>query len=331
MTAVTAVTAAAPANAAISDRPAPAGVLAETTARAAAIRRHIVDMCANPEGGHIGGSMSCTDILAVLYFSILRVDPRAPSDPDRDMFVLSKGHAAIALYATLAERGYLPVEELATYARIGGRLMCHPVRAVPGVEMPTGSLGHGLPLALGFALSGRLAGRDRRAFVVLGDGELQEGSNWEAASTASAQRADRLVAIVDRNGFQLGGGTEDIASLEPLADRWRAFGWAVREVNGHDHAALHEALSSAPWEYGRPSVVIARTVKGQGVPMMAGRVSSHYATLSPRLHVKVMRSLESAPETASAASGESSNDRSNDPSTKEPTEAATEAPRGDAS
>jgi transketolase len=271
-----------------------AGPAAETRTRAAAIRRHIVDMCANPEGGHLGGSLSCADILSVLYFSVLRVDPDRPGDPDRDVFVLSKGHAAIALYATLAERGFLPTAELATYAGPGGRLMGHPVRAVPGVEMPTGSLGHGLPLGLGFALSGRLAGRSRRAFVLLGDGELQEGSNWEAASVASAHRADSLVAIVDRNRFQLGGGTEEIGGLEPLGDRWRAFGWAVREVDGHDHDALRSALSSAPWQPGRPSVLIARTVKGQGVPMMAGRVSSHYATLNPRLHGKVLRSLESA-------------------------------------
>jgi transketolase len=266
----------------------------DTLARAAAIRRHIVDMCANPEGGHLGGSLSAADILSVLYFSVLRVDPATPEDPDRDVFLLSKGHAAIALYATLAERGYIPVEELATYARPGGRLMGHPVRAVPGVEMPTGSLGHGLPLGLGFALSGRLAGRGRRVFVLLGDGELQEGSNWEAASAASAQGADELVAIVDRNTFQLGGGTEEIGGLEPLADRWRAFGWAVREIDGHDHEALHDALSSAPWELGRPSALIARTVKGQGVPLMAGRVSSHYATLNPRLHARVLHSLDSA-------------------------------------
>jgi transketolase len=272
-----------------------ADAVAETTARAAAIRRHIVDMCANPEGGHLGGSTSCADILSVLYFSVMRVDPARPADPHRDTFVLSKGHAAIALYATLAERGFFPVEELATYARLGSRLMGHPVRAVPGVELPTGSLGHGLPLALGFAISSRLSGRDRRSFVVLGDGELQEGSNWEAASVAAAQHADNLVAVVDRNGLQLGSRTEDIGGLEPLADRWRAFGWAVREADGHDHHALHDALSRTPWQPGRPSVLIAHTVKGQGVPMMAGRIASHYATLNARLHSRVLRSLDSAP------------------------------------
>ncbi|RCG32131.1 transketolase [Sphaerisporangium album] len=262
--------------------------LRETALR---IRRHIVDMCAGPEGGHLGGSLSSADILTVLYFSVLRCDPAAPDDPGRDVFLLSKGHGAIGLYATLAERGYLPVAELATYARPGGRLMGHPVRAVPGVEMPTGSLGHGLALGLGFALSARLAGRANRAFVLLGDGELQEGSCWESAIAAAAQGADNLVAIVDRNGLQLTGATEQISPLEPMAARWRAFNWAVREVDGHDHEALREALASAPWEPGRPSVVVASTVKGQGLAMVAGKAHSHYATLSERMHARAVRAL----------------------------------------
>jgi transketolase len=262
--------------------------LAEVAAR---IRRHIVDACASPEGGHLGGSLSCADLLAALYFRVLRVDPDRPDDPDRDIFLLSKGHAAIALYAVLAERGYFPPGELAGFGQPGGRLMAHPVRSVPGVEMPTGSLGHGLSLGLGFALGARLAGSPRRAFVLTGDGELQEGSVWEAALGAAAQRADNLVAIVDRNGMQLSGTTEQIAGLEPLAARWRAFGWAVREVDGHDRDVVAEALEAAPWEAGRPSVLIARTVKGHGVSMVAGKVSSHYATLSPRLHARAVRDL----------------------------------------
>jgi transketolase len=276
------------------------------------VRRHVVDMCAGPEGGHLGGSLSCTDILVALYFAVLRVDPDTPGDPDRDIFLLSKGHGALALYATLAERGFLPVAELAGYGRPGSRLMAHPVRAVPGVELPTGSLGHGLALGLGFALAARLAGtrtagsvgqpagpeparpagRRRCAFVLLGDGELQEGSCWEAALGAAAQRADNLVAIVDRNGLQLTGATEQIAPLEPLAERWRSFGWAAREVDGHDHGALVEALSSVPWVPGRPSVLVASTVKGQGVPMVAGQVRSHFATLSDRTCRQALRALE---------------------------------------
>lgn len=255
------------------------------------IRAHVVDMCAGPEGGHLGGAFSCADVLAALYFSVLNVDPRRPDDPDRDRFLLSKGHAAVGLYATLAERGFFPVEELAGYGRPGSRLMGHPVRAVPGVEMPTGSLGHGLALGCGFALAARYSGRDSRSFVLLGDGELQEGSVWEAAIAAASLRLDRLVAVVDRNGLQMTGSTEGIAPMEPLADRWRGFGWAVRDVDGHDSNQLADHLDAAPWEPGKPSVLIARTVKGQGLPFLAGRSASHYVTLSPRNHARAVRAL----------------------------------------
>lgn len=256
------------------------------------IRRHVVDMCAGKEGGHLGGSMSIVDILTVLYFAVLRVDPGRPDHPDRDVFVLSKGHGALALYAALAERGFLPLRELEGYGQPGSMLAGHPLPTVPGVEMPTGSLGHGLALGLGFALAGRLAGSTRRTFVVTGDGELQEGSCWEAAACAAAQRADRLVAIVDRNGLQLTGRTEDICPLEPLADRWRAFGWSAREVDGHDQAALAQALGAAPWEQGRPSVLLAVTEKGHGIPFIAGQAVCHYATLSERMHTKTSAALK---------------------------------------
>lgn len=255
------------------------------------IRRHVVDMCAGEEGGHLGGSMSIVDILTVLYFAVLRVDPGRPDHPDRDIFVLSKGHGALALYAALAERGFLPLRELERYGHPGSMLTGHPLPTVPGVEMPTGSLGHGLALGLGFALAGRLVGSSRRTFVVTGDGELQEGSCWEAAACAAAQRADRLVAVVDRNGLQLTGRTEDISPLEPLADRWRAFGWSVREVDGHDQAALAEALGSAPWEQHRPSVLLAATEKGHGIPFIAGQPVCHYATLGERMHTKTRAAL----------------------------------------
>jgi transketolase len=258
---------------------------------AARIRSHVVDMCAGPEGGHLGGALSCADVLAALYFSVANVDPQRPDDPDRDRFVLSKGHAAVGLYATLAERGFFPVEELAGYGQPGGRLMGHPVRAVPGVEMPTGSLGHGLALGCGFALAARYAGRVSRSFVLLGDGELQEGSVWEAVIVAASLRLDRLVAVVDRNGLQLTGSTDGIAPMEPLADRWRSFGWAVREADGHDPDGLADHLAGAPWEPGKPSVLIARTVKGHGLPFLAGNSASHYVTLSPRNHARAVRAL----------------------------------------
>ncbi|WP_430791113.1 transketolase [Actinoplanes sp. G11-F43] len=258
---------------------------------AARIRAHVVDMCAGPEGGHLGGALSCADVLAALYFSVLDVDPDRPDDPDRDRFLLSKGHAAIGLYAALAERGFFPVAELAGFGRPGSRLMGHPVRAVPGVELPTGSLGHGLALACGFALAARQAGRTARSFVLMGDGELQEGSVWEAAIAAASLRLDRLVAVVDRNGLQLTGPTEAVAPMEPLADRWRGFGWAVREVAGHDPDLLAGHLAAAPWEPGRPSVLIARTVKGHGLPFLAGRSASHYVTLSARNHARAVGAL----------------------------------------
>jgi transketolase len=256
----------------------------ELEERAHRIREHIVDMCAGEEGGHLGGSMSLVEILVTLYFGALRVDPDRPDDPARDVLLLSKGHGAIALYATLAERGFFPVAELAGYATPGSRLMGHPVRAVPGVELPTGSLGHGLALGNGVALAARLDGLDRRCFVVLGDGELQEGSVWEAAMAASSLGLDRLVAVVDRNRLQITGPTERALALEPLADRWASFGWAVREVDGHDLGALGAALGRVPAEAGRPTVVIAHTVKGKGLPFVEGKPHSHYARLRDRQH-----------------------------------------------
>ncbi|MQA94594.1 MAG: transketolase [Streptosporangiales bacterium] len=258
----------------------PARDLRETAHR---VREHIVDMCAGPEGGHLGGSLSLTEILTVLYFQVLRVDPRRPDDPGRDILLLSKGHGAICLYAVLAERGFLPVEELATYARAGSRLMGHPIRAVPGVEMPTGSLGHGLALGNGFALAGR------RCFVVLGDGELQEGSVWEAAGVAAGLGLGNLTAVVDRNTLQLTGPTEERVPLEPLAGRWRAFGWEVRECDGHDPAALLAAFTEP--SPGRPVAVIAHTVKGRGLPALEGTVRAHYANLGERQHQRALAVL----------------------------------------
>jgi transketolase len=263
-------------------------VLAEHGRR---VREHIVDMCAGPEGGHLGGSMSLVEILVTLYFTVLRGDPAGPPAPGRDVLILSKGHGAICLYAVLAERGLLPAAELAGYARPGGRLMGHPVRAVPGVDMPTGSLGHGLALGNGFALSARHSGAPGRCFVVMGDGELQEGSVWEAAMATSSLGLGNLTAVVDRNGLQITGRTEDTIGLEPLADRWRSFGWSVLDVNGHDPAGLLAAFAAAEAESGRPTVLIARTVKGRGVPFIENRRESHYARLGERQHRRAMTAL----------------------------------------
>ncbi len=255
------------------------------------IRGHVVDLCAGPEGGHLGGSLSLVDLLTVLYFAVLRVDPTQPRHPDRDILVLSKGHAALALYATLAERGFFPSAALASYGQPESTLLGHPAPNVPGIDAATGSLGHGLAVGAGFALAARLRGRERRVFVVLGDGELQEGSIWEAALAAAHLGLDRLVAIVDRNGLQLTGPTEEVGALEPLAEKWASFGWRASAVDGHAIAGLIDALSPAAAQPGRPTVLIADTVKGHGVDVAAGRVSSHYVSLSTRNHARFRAGL----------------------------------------
>jgi transketolase len=239
------------------------------------IRRAIVTMIDTAGLGHIGGDLSVTDILVTLFGGVLSVDPERPDWPGRDRFILSKGHCAGALYATLARCGYFDPDELGTFMAPLSALNGHPNRTkVPGVETNTGPLGHGFPVAVGCALAAQLRDEDWRTFVVLGDGELQEGSNWEAAMTAAHYRLANLTAVVDRNRFQQGAGTEDTKRLEPLADKWRSFGWEVREADGHDHGALLDAF--APSTAGDPVVVIAHTVKGKGVSFMEDRVEWHH-------------------------------------------------------
>ncbi|WP_030790691.1 transketolase [Streptomyces sp. NRRL S-920] len=263
----------------------------ELAERAYRAREHILAMGATEHGTHVGGSLSAVDILTVLYGSVLRVRPDEPRWPGRDWFVLSKGHAAAALYAVLAEHGYFPPQECRTYGQRHSRLAGHPLRRLPGVEFPTGSLGHGLSLAGGVALAASRTGRDNRAFVLLGDGELQEGSNWEAIMSAAHLGLGNLTAVVDRNGWQISGRTEESVGLEPLTDRWRSFGWSVAEVDGHDLAALRELFGALPRTPGRPTVVIAKTVKGRGVPLFEDRKKSHYVRLTPRLHERATAGL----------------------------------------
>ena len=245
--------------------------------RARRIRRASLRMVHQARLGHPGGDLSCADILAVLYFHVLQVRPEAPRDPDRDRFVLSKGHASAALYATLAERGFFPQQDLDTYMRPLSQLNGHPDRnKLPGVEANTGPLGHGLPIAVGMATAAKLDGAAWRTFVLTGDGELQEGSNWEAIMAASHLRLDNLTVIVDRNGLQQGDATEKTVALEPLAERWRAFGWSVVEVDGHDVDALMKIFGELPSVSGRPTCVIARTNKGRGVSFIEDRVEWHH-------------------------------------------------------
>jgi transketolase len=227
--------------------------------------------------GHVGGEMSAIDILVTLYFAVLHVDPARPDDPDRDRFILSKGHSAVALYTTLAHRGFIPMEQLDTFAQPLSKLNGHPDRnKVPGVETNTGPLGHGLPVAVGAALAAKLQDSSWRVFVLTGDGELQEGSNWEAAMAAAHYKLDNLTVIVDRNRLQQGDWTEQTMHLEPLADKWRAFGWSVVEVDGHNIAHLLETFARVPFEAGKPNCIIAHTHKGQGVSLMRDKAAWHH-------------------------------------------------------
>jgi transketolase len=250
---------------------------AELTALAASIRARALEMVHRAGVGHAGGDLSAADVLTTLYFAVLRVDPRHPADPERDRFIQSKGHASGILYATLARRGFMPDALLDTYMADGSPLNGHPDRnKVPGVETNTGPLGHGMPVAVGTSIAAKLDGSSRRTYVLTGDGELQEGSNWEAFMSAAHHGLDNLVVIVDRNRLQQGARTEDTNGLDPLPDKFAAFGWAVREVDGNDPQALLDVFDAVPFETGRPSVVIANTIKGRGVSFMEDRVEWHH-------------------------------------------------------
>jgi len=246
-------------------------------AEARAIRRHVIEMTGKAGSGHPGGSLSCADILAVLYFGgILRLNPKEPFWPERDRFVLSKGHAAPALYAALARRGFFPEEVLGTLRQFGSILQGHPdCRKTPGVEASTGSLGQGLSIAVGIALAGKLDQKDYHVWALLGDGECQEGQIWEAAMAGSHYKLDNLTAIVDHNHLQIDGRVEEVMSPEPLAEKWRAFGWEVFDVQGHDIEMLFEVLRKVSQIKGKPSVVIAETIKGRGVSFMEGLKDWH--------------------------------------------------------
>lgn len=239
------------------------------------IRRDILTTIQSAGLGHVGGDLSVADILVASYWRALSVNPREPDDPDRDRFIMSKGHCAGSLYSVLATAGFFPRSALSTFAQPMSPLNGHPNRAkVPGVETNTGPLGHGFPVAAGCAIGAQISGRSYRTIVVMGDGEMQEGSNWEAAMTASHYGLSSLTAIVDRNRLQQGARTEDTKSLEPLQDKWASFGWEVRRVDGHDLAALSEALE--PSTTGKPVAIVADTIKGKGVSFMEDRVEWHH-------------------------------------------------------
>jgi len=249
----------------------------ELKKKALTIRKHVLSMIKAGNAGHIGGAMSAADILTALYFHVMQVDPKNPAWPGRDRFVLSAGHKCLALYAALAEKGFFDISILETYGSLGSRLPGHPnMFYVPGIETNTGALGHGLSIAGGMAMGLRMDGIDARVYVVMGDGELAEGSNWEAAAASSHYRLDNLLVFVDRNTLQISGKTVDVMNYEPLDQRWKAFGWSVREINGHDMRQIVEASTAIPFERGKPSLIIANTVKSKGISFAENRAEYHY-------------------------------------------------------
>ncbi|HHW00302.1 MAG TPA: transketolase [Clostridiaceae bacterium] len=240
------------------------------------VRKHIIDEVYSASSGHPGGSLSCTDILTVLYFHEMRVDPKNPDWSDRDRFVLSKGHCAPALYAVLAERGFFPVEDLVTFRSADSYLEGHPsMRYVKGVDMSTGSLGQGISAATGMALAGKLDKKDYRVYSILGDGELQEGQVWEALMSAAHYKLDNLTAFLDYNGLQIDGKIVDVMSPEPIVDKFKAFGWNVIEIDGHDYEQIINAIDQAKKTKGMPTMVVAHTVKGKGVSFMENQAGWH--------------------------------------------------------
>ncbi len=248
--------------------------------------------CTAAHASHIGSSLSMADLLAVLYGDILRVDPSRPDWPERDRFILSKGHGAAAGYAVLAEAGFFPVDWLETYCQDGSKLAGHLTRTVPGVELSTGSLGHGLPVGAGMALAAKRGGSQARVFVLLSDGELDEGSNWEAILFAAHHHLENLVAIVDYNKIQSFGTVDEVLRLDPLAEKWRAFGWSCQEIDGHDHEAIGATLGAVPHEPGKPTAIVAHTIKGKGVSFMEDLLAWHYKSPSDDQLAQALRELE---------------------------------------
>jgi transketolase len=256
------------------------------------VRLDIVEMLYRAGSGHVGGSLSAADILVALFFGKMRLKFGDPKSPRRDYFVLSKGHAAPALYAVLARLGYFSRDELFTLRQFGSSLQGHPDSGfTPGVEVPTGSLGQGLSVANGLALALKLNGTDQKVFALLGDGEVQEGQIWEAAMTASHYNLDNLVAIMDRNRLQIDGRTQEVMSIEPLTPKWEAFGWHTADVDGHNAQEILEALNACDLVHGRPSMIIAHTVKGKGVSIFEGQVKYHGVAPSKEDYEQALKEL----------------------------------------
>jgi transketolase len=257
------------------------------------LRKRLLEAIVRAGAGHTGGGLSCLDILNVLYNRILNVSPETFFDPNRDRYVQSKGHSVEALYTVLADRGFFPESELDTICRYQSHLVGHPTRHIPGIEMNTGALGHGLPICLGMAIAGKMDRAPYRVFTLLGDGELAEGSNWEAALAAAHYKLDNLVAILDHNTLQITGHTRDVMGTDPVDEKFRAFGWTVRTVNGHSFAELTKALTD-PAEPGKPTLVVANTIKGRGVSFMENVVKWHHGVPSKAELKQALSELDAA-------------------------------------
>jgi transketolase len=272
---------------------ASAGIVSRIDRTALQLRRDLIEMIGAGKAGHLGGSASLAEIVAALYFHKMRFDPKNPRDPDRDRFVLSKGHAVLIQYAALTELGLLPREELARTKTLRGLLQGHPDMAMtPGIEAVTGSLGQGLSIGLGMALALRLDGRKSRVYVIMGDGELSEGQIWEAAMAAWRFKADNLVGILDKNGIQATGPTKDIFEIPDIERKWEAFGWNVISVDGHDAAAVVDALDAAEACAGRPTLIAANTVKGKGFSFAENSAAFHNGILTEELVARALADLE---------------------------------------
>ncbi|TVX83845.1 transketolase [Peribacillus simplex] len=244
--------------------------------KATEIRMDLLKMIYEAGTGHTGGSLSNTDILTALYYKVMNIDPQNPTWEDRDRYVQSKGHAVESYWAILADKGFFSKEELKTFSQFNTRLIGHPNNKVPGVEMNTGALGHGLPISVGMALAAKMDGKSYKVYTLMGDGEQAEGSVWEGAMAAAQYKLDNLVAIIDRNKLQITGSTEDVMSIEPLGDKWRSFGWEVIEVDGNDIEQLVKVLTNTPQSNGKPTMVIAHTVKGKGISFAENVTKWHH-------------------------------------------------------
>lgn len=264
------------------------------------IRKNIVDIIVAGGGGHIGGDMSVTDILQTLYFREMNISPENMDDENRDLFVMSKGHCVEALYAVLAAKGFFPLEEVKEkFSRFGSKFIGHPNNKLPGIEMNSGSLGHGLPVSIGMALASRMDGRSNRVYVVMGDGELAEGSVWEGAMAGGMYQLDNLCAVVDRNRLQISGNTEDVMAHDSQRERWSSFGWHVIEVaDGNDSDQLYAAFEEAKTVKGKPTVVIANTIKGCGSGVMENKAAWHHHVPTAEEYEQIMRDFEARKEVA---------------------------------